>query len=147
MPQAKNLTRRQRALIEDLFTSAMNEEQVLAKHGVGNVLYSRWLADEQFVAEFERRMTQAYRSGRLILARYAIVAASKLVALTDCEKEEVARKSCLDIITLEDPTRTAPSDAAGDPSEAGPAELPPETARRILAALAAPPGDTQVTDS
>jgi len=147
MPQAKNLTRRQRAVIEDLFTAEMDEQDVLDQHKVGGTLYSRWLADERFVAEFERRMTQAYRSGRLILARYATVAAGKLVALTDCKKEEVARKACLDIITLEDPTRTGPPNAAADPSDTGPGELPPETARRILAALAAPPDGAQVTDS
>ncbi|UCD53109.1 MAG: hypothetical protein JSW27_10790 [Phycisphaerales bacterium] len=136
MPKEKKLTRRQRAVIEDLFMAEMDEQDVLDKHKVSRALYSRWLADERFIAYLEWKMAQAYRSGRLILARYATVAAGKLVALTDCEKEETARKACLDIITLDNPTLTASPNAASDQSDTGPAELPPETARRILAALA-----------
>jgi hypothetical protein len=145
MPQEKNLTRRQRAVIEDLFTAEMDEQDVLDKHKVSGALYSRWLADERFVGELERRMAQAYRLGRLILARYATVAAGKLVHLTDCEKEEVARKACLDIITLDNPAPAISPNATSDPSDTGPTELPPETARRILAALAGPPSDTEIT--
>jgi hypothetical protein len=36
-----------------------------------------------------------------MIAQYSHLAAAKLIALTDCEKEETARKSCLDIITLQ----------------------------------------------
>jgi len=143
MTEAKNLTRRQRALIEDLFTAELDEQEVLDKHHVSSALYNRWLADEHFVLCLERRMAQAYRSGRLILARYATVAAGKLVHLTDCEKEEVARKACLDIITLDNPA--AGSRIAAEHDDTSETELPPETARRILAALAAPPDDTEIT--
>lgn len=145
MTEAKNLTRRQRALIEDLFTAELDEQQVLDKHHVSGALYNRWLADERFVAHLERRMVQAYRSGRLILARYATVAAGKLVHLTDCEKEEVARKACLDIITLDNPA--AGSSIAADQDDTPETELPPEVARRILAALAASPSDAEITPS
>jgi len=135
MPNAKKLTRRQRAVIEDLFTAEMDELEVLEKHDVKPALYSRWLADERFVEQFDRRLDQAYRSGRLTLARYASVAAAKLVALTDCKKEETARKACLDIITLDSPAARA-AIATEDPTETSATELPPETAARLLAALA-----------
>ena len=145
MTRPSKLTRRQQAVIDDLFNGELDEQAVLAKHNVSQALYNRWLADERFAQQFERRIVQAYRSGRIVLARYATAAAVKLIELTDCRKEETARKACLDIITLHDPgqgstgTTTPPVAAPSD------TELPPETASRILAALAAdkppsPPG-------
>jgi len=138
MPNAKKLTKRQSAVIEDLFTSELDEEEVLEKHNVSQALYGRWLADERFVEQFERRISQAYCSGRVTLARYASVAAGKLIELTDCEKEETARKACLDIISL-DPVAAggrAPTAAAQDENTPGDSELPPEIASRILTVLA-----------
>lgn len=146
MPKAKNLTRRQHAVIEDLFTAKMDELEVLEKHHVSGALYSRWLGDKRFVEQIERRITQTYRCGRLVLARYATVAVGKLVALTDCEKEETARKACLDIITLDSPTAKA-AIATEDTTETSATELPPETATRLLAALAAPPRDEHASSS
>jgi len=148
MPKAKNLTRRQRAVIEDLFTAGMDEQNVLAKHKVSQALYSRWLIDERFVEHFERRIAQAYRSGRIVLARHASAAASKLVALTNCEKkEEIARRACLDIITLDNPATAKAAVSAEDQTDAAAAELPPETATRLLAALATPRGDKDIIPS
>lgn len=136
MPKAKNLTKRQCAVIEDLFTAKLDEVEVLEKHHISPALYSRWLADDRFIEQIERRIAQARRCGRLVLARYASVAAGKLVALTECKKEEVARKACLDIITLDRPTTRAAT-TTEEATETAKTELPPETATQILAALAA----------
>ena len=146
MPEAKKLTRRQRAVIEDLFTPKMDEQKVLKKHHVSGALYSRWLTDERFVEQFDRRLDQAYRSSRLALARNASNAADKLVALTECKKEETARKACLDIITLDSPTAKT-TIATEDPTKTAATELPPETAARLLAALAAPPRGEHASSS
>jgi len=137
MQETKKLTRRQRAVIEDLFTSEMEDEEVLAKHNVAPALYSRWLSDERFVEQFERRIAQAYHASRVTLARYAPVAAGKLITLTDCEKEETARKACLDIVTF-NATATGTATQSTAPREAqtpSNVELPPEVASRLLTAL------------
>lgn len=135
MPEPKRLTRRQLAVIDDLFASEMQERDVLDKHDVSTALYDRWLADRRFCEHFERRVARAYRQARLTLARHAPKAAKTLIDLTTCDKEETARKACLDIV--------APPSASGAPEtprkDTGPdpiAELPPETATRLLAALA-----------
>jgi hypothetical protein len=145
MPKAKNLTRRQRAVIEDLFTAEMDEQDVLDKHNVSGALYNRWLADERFAEHFERRIAQAHHSGRLILARYASVAAFKLVELTNCKKEEIARRACLDVISLDNPAAVPSASATEDPAAC--TDLPVAIASRILAALATPPDDTEITPS
>ncbi len=136
MQETKKLTKRQRAVIEDLFTSELEDEEVLARHNVAPALYSRWLGDERFVEQFERRIAQAYHASRVTLARYAPVAAGKLITLTDCEKEETARKACLDIVTFNAvPAAAAQSAAPREAQTPSNVELPPEVASRLLTAL------------
>lgn len=135
MSKPKSLTRRQRALIEDLFADDANEQQVRAKHKVSRELYARWLADERFLEALENRIAQAYRAARIILARAAAETARTLIELTKGDKGETARKACLDILAAQAPA--APNSAAPGPTEPDtvPA-LSPETASRILALLA-----------
>jgi hypothetical protein len=133
------LTKRQFAVIDDLFAGEMDEQEVLDKHGVRRRLYERWLADERFCEEFETRIARAHRAGRVILARYAPLAAGKLVELTQCDKEETVRKACLDIISMFAPDATGSAAPQPDEHRTEDLQLPPETASRILAALAAEP--------
>ncbi len=135
MRRTRNLTQRQRAVIEDLFSGELEEQAVLDKHNVSPTLYHRWLGDDRFIEQFEQRIAQAYRTGRIILARYAALAATRLVELTDCEKEETARKACLDIIALHHPAPASASRVEEDQTDPA-ATLTPETASRLLAALA-----------
>jgi hypothetical protein len=138
MSESKKLSKRQLAVLEDLFTGELDEQGVLDKHAVPRCLYEKWLADERFAGQFERRIAHAYRQSRMILARYAPTAAVRLVELTDCEKEETARKACLDIISLQWPaSHEAPSGTPPLSSAPAPApDLSPEAASRLLAALA-----------
>jgi hypothetical protein len=138
MSKSRNLSKQQLAVLEDLFTGELDEQGMLDKHGVRPDRFERWLADETFIERLEQRMARAHRQSRLILARYAPLAAAKLVELTHSDKEETARKACLDIIALQSSTgQRMPPDArsASEPAELLPA-LPPETASRLLAALA-----------
>jgi hypothetical protein len=148
MTKTSKLTKRQRAVIEDLFFSEMDERQVLARHHVSRSLYDRWQTDERFTREFEDRIARAYTESRVILARYATVAATKLIELTDCEKEETARKACLDILARGS-LASSHEIPRNHPSNDGQAEvdLSPATASRLLAALAQDPGDEDVTAS
>ena len=135
MSESKPLSRRQLAVIDDLFTTEMGEQDVLDKHNVSSAMYDRWLADERFSQYYERRVTRAYREARVLLARYARLAASRLVHLANDGDGETARKACLDIVaprTIADAT-AAPTGAEDNTSYV---ELPPEIASRLLAALA-----------
>ena len=79
------LTKKQLVVIEDLFAGELDEQKILEKHKVARRLYDKWLADENFTEEFERRLKLAHRQSELIIARYATVAAAKLVQLTESE--------------------------------------------------------------
>ena len=141
MAKAKQLTKRQLAVLADLFAGELDEQAVLDKYKVSSKLYNRWLADEQFADEFDHRIASAYRQSEFIIARYAPLAAAKLVQLTESDKDETARKACLDIISLP----SLVEKRIGQPSEPQTAnfdmsghtqQLSEQAASRLLAALA-----------
>ena len=148
MAKRKRLSKRQLAVIDDLFAGELDEQAVLDKHGVSGNVYNKWLTDEVFQAEFARRISGARLASEALIARYCLVAAAKLVQLTDSENQETARKACLDIINLplrglprlsaKDRAVHAKSSSDAESAEGGPAaqQLSPETAGKLLAALA-----------
>lgn len=152
MGKRKSLTKKQLAVIEDLFAGELDEQAVLNKHRVSRILYDKWLSDECFTRQFTERIGRAYRQSELIIARYAPLAAAKLVQLTESESHETARKACLDIISMISQQYLAPqsgprsagilagSNVAGaataKQTTPSTAQLPSETASRLLAALA-----------
>jgi hypothetical protein len=145
MRMKKRLTRKQLAVLDDLFGSdgSAGEQQILEKHEVSAAEYRRWYSEEAFAEEFEARMEALGRQGRLLIARYASYAAAKLIALTESENQETARKACLDIIDRIQNTefRVQSAEERGqrtDDREYGLAEeqLTPELAEKILETLA-----------
>ncbi|MGA2070076.1 MAG: hypothetical protein ABSG97_01900 [Sedimentisphaerales bacterium] len=135
MPDVKPLTKKQLAVIEDLFVGELEEQQILEKHKIDRRTYDKWLAEENFAGEFDRRIKSAHRRGELIIARFANVAAAKLVQLTESENQETSRKACLDVINY---LRQKAEPVSDDQPEAEKLpDLSPELASRLLAALAA----------
>ena len=136
MSNTKGITRKQHAVIDDLFAGELEEQQVFEKHRINKRVYDKWLTEENFAGEFDRRLKSAHRQGELIIARFATVAAVKLVALTESANPETARKACLDVINyLRQNNQPSPAEQAGEAEQ--PTDLPPELASRLLAALAA----------
>jgi len=138
MSKRKGLSEKQSAVMDDLFDGRFDEEAVLKKHRVSRNIYKKWLRDERFCAEFDRRIAWLNRQSEALIAKYASLAAAKLVQLTDSEKDETARKACLDIISLpKGAGRRKQKAAKQEPAKAKAAtELSDETASRLLAALA-----------
>ena len=138
MAKRKKLTKKQLAVIDDLFSGELDERAVLDKHKVSRNAYDRWLADGLFASEFDRRIMSAHRQSAALIARYAPLAAAKLVQLTESEKEETARKACLDIISLQ----ALLDKGIAQPGELQTTETQPQqqlteqAASRLLAALA-----------
>ena len=134
MSNTKGITRKQLAVIDDLFAGELEEQQVFEKHRINKRVYDKWLTEENFAGEFDRRVKSAHRQGELIIARFANVAAAKLVELTSSENQETSRKACLDVINyLRQKVEPGPED---QPEVEKLPDLPPEVASRLLAALA-----------
>ncbi len=130
----RKLTKKQSAVIADLFEGGMDETEVLQRYKVSTQLYREWLADELFADELKFRIESARRTGELIIARYTPVAAVKLVGLIDSDKDETVRRACLDIMSAARQTDTATTDSA-ESNEYQP-DLPPALASKLLTVLA-----------
>ncbi len=141
MPKKEKLSKRQLDVIEDLFAGELDEQAILQKHKVRAKLYNQWQAEDAFIEQLEKRIAAAHRQSAALIARYAPIAAAKLVQLTQSEKVETARKACLDIISMQNLT-TSPAQAAGKPQPVNPdtsghpPQLTEQTAAKILAILA-----------
>lgn len=144
MPNAKQLTKRQLAVIEDLFSGELDEQAVLDKHKISRNRYNKWQSDDNFAEQFDMRIAGAYRQSVALIARYAPLAAAKLIQLTESDKAETARKACLDIISMPiltanrktQPLSDEPSFAGTQPQSAETQQLTEQTAGRLLAVLA-----------
>jgi hypothetical protein len=134
----KQLRKRQRAVIEELVSGEMDEQAVLRKHKVRRRTFDGWVVDPVFSGELERRVSWLKRQSELILARCKSVAAARLAELTGSEKEETARRACMDIIGRDD-AKEVKSNQGGEKEEGEQdvcGSLRPETASRLLAVLA-----------
>ena len=143
MVKRKQLSKRQLAVIRDLFNGELDGQAVLDKHKVSRNIYDKWLADEQFSEQLRERITSSHRQSELIIARYAPLAAAKLVQLTESENQETARKACLDIISLP-LAATKKTQVTSESEQAGEQEgqrLSDKTVSRLLAVLAEQEGD------
>ena len=131
--QKTQLSRRQLEVIDELCKAELSEAKILEKYRVSYTVYRRWLSMESFSGEMDFRVGAARRQSRFIVAKFTPHVATKLVALTESEKEETARKACVDILQM-------PATVSGQhpKNEESSSEIPitQETATRILAALA-----------
>ena len=139
MPEARQLTKKQLAVIEDLFVGDLDEQAILDKYKLSRKLYNQWRNDDSFAKQFEKRITDAYRQSDVLIARYAPVAAAKLIQLMESDKPETARKACLDIISMPILTANRKAQSSGEPQPADtqlPISFNHETAGKLLAVLA-----------
>ena len=141
MERKRCLSQKQLDVLDDLFNSELDEQGVLDKHRVRRSTYEKWVTDELFAERFERYADSARRRGELLLARYSYLAAAKLVELTAKGRGETVRRACLNIICqskVSAEREKARKGGASVEAEGGgeEEELSPETASRLLAALA-----------
>ncbi|MHC4455977.1 MAG: hypothetical protein ACYS0I_02615 [Planctomycetota bacterium] len=138
MAWKKQLRKEQIAVLEDLFNSDLDEQAVLDKHKVRRSTFDRWMDDKTFAERFKQYVNGLKRRRELLMAKYSCRAAEKLLKLTGSEREETARKACLDIISP--PSRAAKKGQGSSEQQSRPdnqaEQLPLKTARKLLAVLA-----------
>jgi hypothetical protein len=148
MAKRKRLSKKQLAVIDDLFGGELDEQAVLEKHRVNRNVYNGWLANELFTSEFDRRIMSAHRQSAALIAKYTPLAAAKLVQLTESEKVETARKACVDIISLPaflDKRTARPNESQSDESQIL-RQITEQKASRLLAVLADEKSDGQIRE-
>ena len=136
-----SLKAKQLQAIDDLFESGGDEAAVLTKHNISRKDWQKWQSDKDFNNAITARLESAKQQSRIILAKYLPIAAAKLVHLCGSDKEETARRACLDILELHKATaNTANADESAEDCHSreggNPETLDPATASKLLAALA-----------
>ena len=122
-------------VLDEMFAGSLGRGEILDKYGVTKSDYEKWLQDVRFSSAIQTHIEAEYLASAVLLARYAPLAAARLIALTESDKPETARRACLDIIELGSGQRKTTDDGRGTSDENAPA-MSDEQACRILAALA-----------
>jgi len=136
MSKLNHLNKKQLALLNDLFEGGLDEQELLEKHKININTYHNWLAMPCFIAEFDRRIDWLNRKSQALIAKYASLAAAKLIGLTESDKQETARKACLDIISLPKLNQNQTANPQENNNSQAPPTLSTQTATKLLAALA-----------
>ena len=138
------LGKRQLAVITDIFENALTEADALEKNRVTKWLYKKWLDNPFFLAEFDARFDETLRRSKFLIAHCLPLAVQRLVQLIVSEKDETARKACLDLISFQSSRWLTPLSDAGlqnsqnsQPQNRLP-QISDEKASRMLATLAEP---------
>lgn len=132
--QKTQLTRRQIQVIDELCNAELSEAKILKKYGVSYAIYRRWLSTDLFSEEMDFRMGAARRQSQFIVAKFTPHVATKLIKLTESEKEETARKACVDILQM--PATVSGLNKKNDHQPDSEIPITQATATKILAALA-----------
>ena len=132
----KNRKRRQlqRQVMLEMAEQGLSEREAEARHRLSSGTIAKWFGNEEFRREMRCVIEAANWIARVLIARGATEAAKRLVALTECQKEETRRKACVDIIGML-PEEARRQGAAGEASQV-PEWFDEQTASRLLAALA-----------
>ena len=133
----RRLGKRQLAVITDIFENALTEADALEKNRVSKWLYKKWLDNPFFLAEFDARFDEALRRSKFLIAHCLPLAVQRLVQLIVSEKDETARKACLDLISLQLSNAGLQNSKNPQPRNKLP-QISDEKASRMLAILAEP---------
>ncbi len=138
MEKKKKLSKKQLAVLEDLFDGGLTQQEILSKHNISRNILSMWLADEAFAERFDMHIAAAYRRSAAKMALNATLAADRLIKLTESGQQETARKACLDIINMPPAANVKSNQPARPPDCTNPQKtsLSEQTAGKLLAALA-----------
>ena len=141
MSYSTYLSKKQKGVLFDLFSGRFTVQEVLARRRVSRRTYYSWHDNEYFAAEFRRLLNLARNEYQLIFARYASDIAMKMVSLTAAEKDETARKACMDIIINRERKTKQQIEAESKPIEDPLPDISPEVASKLLFSAVSAPND------
>src|SRR5512146_1406926 len=90
-----HISKRQRAVIEDLLKNGLNEYEILEKYKISPSHYKKWLQNQVFIRALDAYAVAAERQSRFALIHCQPKAVAKIIKLVNEEKGETARKACL----------------------------------------------------
>ena len=122
------LNKKQRDFLDEILNNRSSVELASDKLNISSDCLCKWFASPEFTEELARRLELIIKRADMLISQNRLTAAEKLINLTSCEKEETARKACLDILEL---TATI-TDKNHKPQQ----KIDPKLAAKLLSILA-----------
>ncbi len=123
------VNKKQRDFLDEILNNRTTVELASEKLQISGDCLCRWFASPTFIEELASRIELITKRADMLISQNRLTAAEKLVCLTGCDKEETARKACLDILEL-----TARQKQ--DPNKTSTAKISPELAAKLLNVIA-----------
>jgi hypothetical protein len=103
---------KQKRFLSDILDKRLTVDRAMEISGVSGEILCKWFSSPAFIDELAGRIEIVTRRADMIISQNRVTAAENLVRLTSCDKEETARKACLDILELTAAGKAPQNDAA-----------------------------------
>jgi hypothetical protein len=123
------VNKKQKNFLNDILEKRLPVERAMELSDIRGEVLCRWFSTPAFIGELARRIEIITKRADMVISQNRLTAAEKLVKLTSCDKEETARKACLDILELTAANKTQLSEDNGQ-------AISGETAAKLLEILA-----------
>ncbi len=123
------INKRQKDFLVEILDKRIPVDTAMERLDIGAALLCQWFSSPAFLDELAKRIEFITKRSDMLISQHRLTAVERLVLLTNCDKEETARKACLDIIELTDNDKNNEKDADLPP-------ISPETAAKLLEILA-----------
>ena len=92
------LSNRQKQVAKEVFEGNLAEEEILEQFKLSPMVLQKWFSQDEFEQELDRLCQGSNRQAQFTIARFAPIAALKLVELIGSDKPDVARRTALELI-------------------------------------------------
>ncbi|MCI0498291.1 MAG: hypothetical protein L0Y36_01230 [Planctomycetales bacterium] len=128
--------RRQQRLAEAWCGEGVSLADAMNRCGVSAATLRAWMDDAGFEQAIRLQLRIRQQEGRIIIGRSAPKAAEKLTGMLQLnDKEETARKACLDVLSLGGQFERQVQEALAGTDSGTAEKLPDATAQKLLRAL------------
>ena len=94
------MSKKMESFITELFDPALSFEEVIENNQLSIKALDKQLKNQSCREEMQSRIETVNLLSKAVLAKAGLTAAEKLAGLACCDKEETARKACIDIMQL-----------------------------------------------
>jgi translation elongation factor EF-Ts len=124
-----SVTKKQKDFLTEIIDNRLTVEEAMKKGRINQITLRKWFSSQPFIIELAKRIECLVKRADMLISQHRLTAVERLLRLTDSEKEETARKACLDILKL---TSSGKSTA----KEPDMPSFSPQTAAKLLEILA-----------
>ena len=96
----KKINKKQKDFLKEILDNRLPVETAMGKCKIDAAMLCQWFSSQPFTTELANRIECMTKRADMLISQHRLTAIEKLILLTNCDKEETARKACIDIIEL-----------------------------------------------